>query len=172
MRASPRRPVPPILGLAMRSGSARNGWRGVALARWLAVALATGIAACGAGDPGAPETLLRIEEPRFVLEVDEAAPRRGDGRQLRVRVVPHGAWHLSTEYPVRLETQAVGLRLARARWTREEAATLSEQALEFQVAFSDAPGALRRVEGALRFGVCREAELCEPVDQAFDLRVP
>lgn len=147
------------------------------LRRALRGLLLLGVLACGAPEsatPGAADDaapLHRHRDARF--EFTLAVEGTGGGRALVASVVPRGAYHLSVEYPARLELSAPGLALeAPAAGSGEER---SEQLLRFRTGLperaADAGGAAA-AKGRLRIGVCRGDELCEPVDHAFRVELP
>jgi len=138
--------------------------RATAAARSLALVAAAVLAsACGPGEGAAPTegalVLHRHEDERFALAV--TASDGATSRTVRAEIVPRGDYHLSLDYPSRLEL--AGQPVAR----REDATTRSEAKLAFDAALPEA-AASARVSGRLRFGVCLGDELCEPVDHRFE----
>lgn len=129
------------------------------------------LAACSEGAPPADAPLLALEEPQYALLVDEAAGSAGRG--LRTRLTQRGEWHFSLEYPVRMELTAEGVDVAKTTLRKDDASEFSEQALEFHVAFGDAPGKATagRVTGTLYFGVCMTDQLCQPVSEEFEVAI-
>ena len=114
--------------------------------------------ACRPGDPDDRRVIHRHREARFELEIEylgAAAPER-----LRAVVRPRGDYHLSLEYPSRLELGGETVRV------RDDAEEASETRLAFlaEVPGEAGPG---RLEGRLRFGVCLGEDLCEAVSHDF-----
>jgi len=141
--------------------------RATAAARSLALfAAAVLTSACGPGEGAmladGALVLNRHEDDRFELIV--TAIDGATSRSVRAEVVPRGDYHLSLDYPSRLEL--AGQLVAR----REDATTRSEAKLAFDAALPEA-AVSARVAGRLRFGVCLSDELCEPVDHRFEAQL-
>jgi len=113
---------------------------------------------------GSDSVLFERDTPRYRLAVERPA----DAAVLRARVEPRGDFHLSTEFPSRLELSGTGVELATTQFARDDASALSEERVAFTVPYSGA-GAASRVAGALTFGLCEGEELCERITERFDL---
>lgn len=116
--------------------------------------LALAVAACDGGAPAPSAGEIFRSEERGYRVVVEGSP---DGARLRASVEPRGHYHLSTEFPSKLE-------LAGATLARDEAAVLTEERVEFAAPRPEPPAA-----GALTFGLC-EDDLCERITEPFELR--
>ena len=130
------------------------------------------LAASEPASAGAAGVLFSVEKPRYTFQLDEPASDLSGRRSLRARLSSHGSWHVNPDYPVRLEVHGAGLHLERQRFGRDEAARLSEAGFEFRLSFEPGSGEPMQLRGRLRFGLCRDRERCEALDQPFAARVP
>jgi len=90
----------------------------------------------------------------YGITVRTSTAKKGQRAVATVSVTPKGAYHINTEYPVRLViTAPAGITVEKAQQTKDDAKAFNEHELDFDVAFvSDASGT-RSFSGDLRFGV-------------------
>ena len=105
-------------------------------------------------------------DPRFELRL-ETNEQTAPGR-LRAEIVPRGDYHLSTEYPSRLELHGQGMTVQPAILKRDEATELSGERVSFELDVRSEGAPPQHLTGTLRFGVCLRDELCEPVSHDFE----
>ena len=114
--------------------------------------------ACDAGGPAQADVVYSEENRRYRVVVE----RPGGGAQLRAAVEPRAHFHLSTEFPSKLQ-------LGEARFTRDDASVLSEERVAFEVPLAAAGGGVSTA-GALTFGLCEE-DTCERVTERFQVQL-
>jgi len=119
-------------------------------------------------DPG-PSTGVsqQLGDHRYEVRV-EVSPvvQSGSEGELSLRIRPKGERKLSVEFPTRVELESNPSVRVPGRLNVEDAALLSEPAIDFVIPLHGlAPGTTELV-GELRVGVCT-GDLCEPVDLPF-----
>jgi hypothetical protein len=90
-----------------------------------------------------------------------------------ISVTPKGAFHVNTEYPVKLKVNAPdGVTLEKDTLRGPDAKRFEKAGLDFEVAFTAAAGGKKSFTGELKFAVCTDTE-CKPTTEkvSFDVDV-
>ena len=92
---------------------------------------------------------------------------------VKVGVRPKGAYHVNTEYPVKLTITAPdGVKLDKDTQRKDDAKRFEKTALDFEVGFTASGAGKKSFTGELKFAVCTDTE-CKPTTEkvTFDVDV-
>ena len=129
-----------------------------ALALLLAATAALGAAAAG---------------DQYDLRISAPAAKVAERAVASVVVTPKGAFHVNTEYPVKLKLTAPdGVTLEKDTLRGADAKRFEKAGLDFEVAFTAAASGKKTFFGELKFAVCTDTE-CKPTTEkvSFDVDV-
>ncbi len=90
-----------------------------------------------------------------------------------VSIAPKGAYHVNTEYPVKLTvTPPDGVKLEKEKLLKDDAKRFEKTGLDFEVAFIATSPGKKSFTGQLKFAVCTDTD-CKPTTEqvAFDVDV-
>lgn len=155
----------------------------------IAVPGATKGAPTGAADPvaaeGAGQPMGTADDPRFHLKPEEGSitvnkgeAKAGAEATAGLSLAPATGYHVATDYPIKLQLEPpAGVKLVKTELTaggrnkvQGDAATLTEQALAFDIkATADKAGSYE-IKGVFKFGIC-EKESCHPKKQPVTITV-
>jgi hypothetical protein len=91
----------------------------------------------------------------------------------KISVAPKGAFHVNTEYPVRLNLTAPdGVKIEKEKQTKDDAKRFEKAGLDFEVGFVAEGSGTKTITGELKFAVCTDTE-CKPTTEkvSFDVDV-
>ncbi len=109
----------------------------------------------------------------YDLNISPASAGANARATVKVSVAPKGAYHVNTEYPVKLSVTAPdGVTLEKALLTKDDAKRFERAGLDFEVAFVPASSGRKSFTGTLKFAVCTDTE-CKPAVEkvSFDVDV-
>jgi hypothetical protein len=134
---------------------------------------------------GGAQPMGTADDPRFHLKpeegsitVNKAEGKAGGEATAKLALAPATGYHVATDYPIKLQLEApAGVTLTKAELTaggrnkvQGDAATLTEQALAFDIkATADKAGSYE-IKGVFKFGIC-EKESCHPKKQPVTITV-
>jgi hypothetical protein len=107
------------------------------------------------------------------MSINAPAAKAKERAAARITVKPKGAYHVNTEYPVKLKLTAPdGVALEKDTQSGKDAAKFAKESLEFEVGFTASGAGKKSFTGELRFAVCTDTE-CKPTTEkvAFDVDV-
>ena len=97
----------------------------------------------------------------------ELAP--GGENVLHTAVLPTEHHHLALEFPYKLEvTRADGVEVAARSGPRR----VTEERVEFELAFEPRDARARGLAGRVTFGLCDDDETCQRTSHAFEVELP
>ncbi len=129
------------------------------------VSLAACLIAASAGTALATDT--------YDVTINKPSARAGERAVAKISVAPKGAFHVNTEYPVKLVVTAPdGVKLEKLKQTKDDAKRFEKAGLDFEVAFTSDGSGTKSFTGELKFAVCTDTE-CKPTVEkvAFDVDV-
>jgi len=119
--------------------------------------------------PDNPQFHLKPEEG--TLTVDKASAKAGAEATANITVQPAQGYHVSKEFPVKLTLTAPdGVTLAKAELAAGDAATFTEQQLQFAVKATAQKAGAYEIQGTFKFGVC-DKDSCHPKKQPITIQV-
>jgi hypothetical protein len=137
------------------------------------------------GGPGGPTIGAPADDERFhlkpdegTLTIDKASAAAGVEASASLKLTPNEGFHVATDYPIKITLEpSAGVTLAKTELTaggrdkvQGDAATLSEQALVFQIKATAAKAGAFEIKGWFKFGVCDKAS-CHPKRQPITITV-
>lgn len=152
----------------------------------VAVPGAEGAAQAASGDArGGTSALGAADDPRFHLKPEEgqitisnAETKAGSEAVARLALAPAQGWKVATDYPIKLQLEAPeGVKLEKSELSaggrnkvQGDAATLTEQALAFDIKATPEKAGSYEIKGVFKFGVC-EKDSCHPKKQPVTITV-
>lgn len=146
----------------------------------------------GAPDPaqaGAPtgeaSAIGAADDPRFHLKPEEGQitvskgeAKVGSEAVAKLALAPAQGWKVATDYPIKLQLEAPdGVKLEKTEMSaggrnkvQGDAATLTEQALAFDIKATPEKAGSYEIKGVFKFGVC-EKDSCHPKKQPVTITV-
>jgi hypothetical protein len=142
----------------------------------------------GAVAPSTDDTaqaMASANDPRFHLKpeegaitIDKAQGKAGAEAIAALKLAPATGWKVATDYPIKLQLEApAGVTLTKAELTaggrnksQGDAATLTEQALAFDIKATAEKAGSYEIKGVFKFGIC-EKESCHPKKQPVTITV-
>jgi hypothetical protein len=137
------------------------------------------------GSADSAQAMTSADDPRFHLKpeegsikVDEGQAKAGAEAVAKLALAPATGWKVATDYPIKLQLEApAGVTLVKTEMSaggrnkvQGDAATLTEQALSFDIkATADKAGSYE-IKGVFKFGIC-EKESCHPKKQPVTITV-
>jgi hypothetical protein len=110
---------------------------------------------------------------QYDLKISPPSATAGARAVVTISIQPKGAFHVNTEYPVKLKMTAPdGVTLEKAVQTKDDAKRFEKAELDFEVAFTAGGSGKKSFTGELKFAVCTDTE-CKPTSEkvAFDVDV-
>ena len=110
---------------------------------------------------------------QYNLSVSAPSPKAGERAVAKISLTPKGAFHVNTEYPVKLKMTAPdGVTLEKDTLRGPDAKRFEKAGLDFEVGFTAAASGKKSFTGELKFAVCTDTE-CKPTSEkvAFDVDV-
>jgi hypothetical protein len=125
--------------------------------------------------PAAPAAPDVSDDPKKHLQPDEGTLEIGKadckGDAATIKVTPASGYHVSTEFPVKLDLAAPsGVTLAKAELTKDDASPFTEKELAFAVKATCAQPGSYEIKGTFKFGVC-DKDSCHPKKQPITIQV-
>ena len=152
----------------------------------IAVPGAEGDGAAKAAAPEAqPQGIGTADDPRFHLKpeegsikIDQGQAKAGAEAVAKLALAPATGWKVATDYPIKLQLEApAGVKLVKAEMSaggrnksQGDAATLTEQALAFDIKATAEKAGSYEIKGVFKFGIC-EKESCHPKKQPVTITV-
>ena len=138
----------------------------------------------GSGSAAAPtsdEARFRLHADEGTLTIDKAEGKAGSELTSNIKVTPAGAYHVNTEFPVKLtlDPPPDGVKLAKTEFNaggmdkkQGDATTFSEQTLAFAVKATCDKSGTYDIKGTLKFAVCTNNNTqCLPKKQPVTVTV-
>ena len=114
--------------------------------------------------------LAHADEP-YKITVDAPSVKKAQRGVVKIVVKPGAGFHVNKEYPAGLKVKAPdGVKLEKDALKSTDAAALSEQALEFDVAYTSTDAGKKSFTGDLKFAVC-SASSCDPKRESISFTV-
>jgi|SRR5580704_2703191 hypothetical protein len=110
---------------------------------------------------------------QYDLNISAPSAKAGERAAVKVSIAPKGAFHVNTEYPVKLAiTAPSGVTLEKDTLRGPDAKRFEKAGLDFEVGFIAAGSGKKSFSGELKFAVCTDTE-CKPTTEkvAFDVDV-
>ena len=106
---------------------------------------------------------------QYDLSVTAPAAKVNERAVAKVSLAPKGAYHVNTEYPVKLKMTAPdGVTLDKDTLKGPDAKRFEKAGLDFEVAFTAAASGKKSFAGELKFAVCTDTD-CKPVTEKVAL---
>ncbi len=107
----------------------------------------------------------------YKVTVETPAAKKAQRGVVKIRVTPGAGFHVNKEYPAGLKVKAPdGVKLEKDALKSADAAALTEQALEFDVAYTSTDAGKKSFTGDLKFAVC-SASSCDPKRESISFTV-
>jgi hypothetical protein len=110
---------------------------------------------------------------QYDLSIKSPSSKANERAVVKLSLAPKGAFHVNTEYPVKLTiTPPDGVKLEKQKQTKDDAKRFEKAGLDFEVAFVADGSGKKSFTGELKFAVCTDTE-CKPSTEkvAFDVDV-
>jgi hypothetical protein len=110
---------------------------------------------------------------QYELSIKSPSAKANERAVAKVSLAPKGAFHVNTEYPVKLTLSAPdGVKLEKETLRGADAARFEKTGLDFEVAFVAGGSGKKSFSGELKFAVCTDTE-CKPATEkvSFDVDV-
>jgi len=109
----------------------------------------------------------------YDLNIKSPSAKANERAVVKVSIAPKGAYHVNTEYPVKLTLTAPdGVKLDKEKQTKGDAKRFEKAGLDFEVGFTASGAGKKSFTGELKFAVCTDTD-CKPSSEkvAFDVDV-
>ncbi len=110
---------------------------------------------------------------QYDLTVKSPTAKVNERAAAKISVSPKGAFHVNTEYPIKLTVTAPdGVKLDKQKQTKDDAKRFEKAGLDFEVAFTADGAGKKSFTGEVKFAVCTDTD-CKPTSEkvAFDVDV-
>jgi hypothetical protein len=121
----------------------------------------------------AAAALPALAGDQYDVSIKPPSAKANERAVAKVSVSPKGAFHVNTEYPVKLTITAPdGVKLDKEKQTGPDAKRFEKAGLDFEVGFTASGSGKKSFTGELKFAVCTDTE-CKPTTEkvAFDVDV-
>lgn len=179
-----------LIGAACGNGSKSPGDQGKTPQKTggeekIAVPGAEGDGAAKGAPEAQPQGIGNADDPRFHLKpeegsikIDQGQAKAGAEAVAKLALAPATGWKVATDYPIKLQLEApAGVKLVKAEMSaggrnksQGDAATLTEQALAFDIKATAEKAGSYEIKGVFKFGIC-EKESCHPKKQPVTITV-
>jgi hypothetical protein len=116
---------------------------------------------------------VAVAGDQYDVSISAPAAKAKERAVAKVSVVPKGAFHVNTEYPVKLKINPPdGVTLEKDTLRGPDAKRFEKAGLDFEVAFTADGSGKKSFSGELKFAVCTDTE-CKPTTEkvSFDVDV-
>jgi hypothetical protein len=110
---------------------------------------------------------------QYDLNIKAPSAKANERSVVKVSIAPKGAYHVNTEYPVKLALTAPdGVKLEKETQAKDDAKRFEKAGLDFEVGFVAGSAGKKTFTGKLKFAVCTDTD-CKPTTEqvSFDVDV-